>query len=625
MNGVGTSGTEHSVPAVDITSLDGLAVVAPTEPLATDPEVIASLVFRVGLADEPVVLRGITHLVEHVVLSQFDPDGALAFNGSVGMTETSFVAQGTRAAVQEWLSALMQRLVDVPVSRLAHERRVLQIEGQTFQPGMVDASMLLRYGLRGPGRSVVPEWALHWADAEQVLAWAAEWFTAANAVLWANAPLEDVRMVLPPGHHRPPRLPSSLVSTPCIEARATTSVLMSSVVQRSTANSSAARHAHRRLVRSLRHEHGVSYSPGGSYLPLTSDEALVVLAADTSSEHARDAARELLRVLEVLASDGPDATEIARDAEQSVDMLGTAGSGWVARVARGVLLGEDDPADTSFLDELRDLAPGDVAAAAAEIVDQALVVVPDEAADLAHHRPYSRYRPRPAPAIVGGRAARFRYAPPMDAFRVTYDDGGVTAYDESGSPTTVRFSHCAGVVAWPDGSRLLYGMDGSRLFLDATEWRGYGGLRACVDEHAPTPFAVVDEVPVRDPQWRRKAIWWGIKRGGARIVGAGALLLAAAAWLASTLLNPTSDAGTRGGPAAPEVARAACEQAATHLDGTDRGARLAAIALHLGNSAGQAPSSDYWAAVVAHCRDVVEGTGDASLQQIVREVADDGT
>src|SRR3712207_7380070 len=78
-------------PAIQRTTVDGVPVF--WAPLDAWPQRV-ELVFRVGVADEPLPMRGASHLVEHLALFPFGQP-AFGFNGVVGATATSFRADGT--------------------------------------------------------------------------------------------------------------------------------------------------------------------------------------------------------------------------------------------------------------------------------------------------------------------------------------------------------------------------------------------------------------------------------------------------------------------------------------------------------------------------------------------------
>ena len=71
------------------TTIDGVPVLYRNVP----GPMKASLLFRVGSADEQLHERGITHLVEHLTLTKA-PDSVHAFNGATGPMFTQFVTAG---------------------------------------------------------------------------------------------------------------------------------------------------------------------------------------------------------------------------------------------------------------------------------------------------------------------------------------------------------------------------------------------------------------------------------------------------------------------------------------------------------------------------------------------------
>jgi predicted Zn-dependent peptidase len=64
----------------------------------------AALSLRVGIYDEDMAHRGITHLVEHLALSS-TRDMEIDFNGSVDGRFTTIQAQGHPALVGDFLAA----------------------------------------------------------------------------------------------------------------------------------------------------------------------------------------------------------------------------------------------------------------------------------------------------------------------------------------------------------------------------------------------------------------------------------------------------------------------------------------------------------------------------------------
>lgn len=62
-------------------------------------EMTAGLVFRVGMADEQLARRGITHLIEHLALYPLGPSARMHYNGQVDAVTTWRPTELTWASV----------------------------------------------------------------------------------------------------------------------------------------------------------------------------------------------------------------------------------------------------------------------------------------------------------------------------------------------------------------------------------------------------------------------------------------------------------------------------------------------------------------------------------------------
>jgi len=106
-----TPGAEPPLdPVVD--RVDGLVVRTPPEPGSTE-DVTAALTFRVGVVDETIRTRGITHMVEYLAVSRFHAD-TLSWNGSVDLTRERFTARGPAGEVTRFLNEVMGALSALP-------------------------------------------------------------------------------------------------------------------------------------------------------------------------------------------------------------------------------------------------------------------------------------------------------------------------------------------------------------------------------------------------------------------------------------------------------------------------------------------------------------------------------
>ena len=106
---------------------------------------VAALAFRVGVADERLPQRGITHLVEHVALSTLGRREH-PFNGCVDATTTVFGAEGERDEVLEFLRLVAGALRELPEASFEIERRVLRAEAEGHDPGVVGRLLDHRFG-----------------------------------------------------------------------------------------------------------------------------------------------------------------------------------------------------------------------------------------------------------------------------------------------------------------------------------------------------------------------------------------------------------------------------------------------------------------------------------------------
>jgi zinc protease len=239
---------------------------------------------------------------------------------------------------------------------------------------------------------------------------------------------------------------------------------------------------------------------------------MVSLSAETHAEHRGDTVVQFLEALEELADRGPsdEALDAARTFASDQWAQPDAAMAHMDTVALGVLFGLEDPLYQRFAEDMAGLTRESIATGVRAVLDGAFVIIP-AGCDSALPRRYRGFR-TPDVTPVHGASARFRYAPIGDQYRLTFGADGVTHWDADGHPATIRFDACAGVVAWRDGSRLLYGNDGTTLELRPESWKRYDAVRACVDDHAPQPVARVDRAPTTAPDWILQARRWRLRR-----------------------------------------------------------------------------------------------------------------
>jgi len=167
-----------------------------------DDVVVGGVLFRVGTVDESLSTYGITHLIEHLALSELNLSSVHS-NGAVTDTYTAFYAQGSPEAVVGFLNAVCRTLRNLPTARWRTEAKVLDAES-AGRPTSWGASMgVWRYGAAGRGlRSQETEWGLLRLSDQEIADWSRRYFTAGNAVAYlstATAPA-DLDLTLPHGN-----------------------------------------------------------------------------------------------------------------------------------------------------------------------------------------------------------------------------------------------------------------------------------------------------------------------------------------------------------------------------------------------------------------------------------------
>ena len=104
------------MPSVCTTEIDGVPVFWQDAP----GPLTAGLMFACGTRDESFLTIGVTHLVEHLVMSTL-PRVHHDRNASVDLTTTSFYATGRPDQVVAFLRGVCEGISAAPVDRLAQE------------------------------------------------------------------------------------------------------------------------------------------------------------------------------------------------------------------------------------------------------------------------------------------------------------------------------------------------------------------------------------------------------------------------------------------------------------------------------------------------------------------------
>ncbi|WP_433374532.1 M16 family metallopeptidase [Actinoplanes sp. CA-142083] len=489
--------------------IDGIpALIAPTR-----GPMHAGLVFRVGLADETLARRGVTHLVEHLALHASGASD-LHYNGATGVEYTYFHLQGTGPEIAEFLNGVCAALSSLPMHRLAVEKEILRTEAAGRRPGVADPLPLWRHGARDFGLSSYPEWGLPALTENDLYAWTARYFTRENAALWiaGDEVPAGLRLVLPPGERRrPPAASSALPRTPAFARGSSTAVVWDAVVRREPRAAVFASVLERRMFRELRQEGGLSYSVQASYEGRADGTALITAAADALPENRHAVLGGMVDVLAAMEAGRITPPEVQSVVDQACDDLAHAEErgGRLPGQAMGLLVGRPVQSLEEARSELRAVTSEQVAEVAAAACGAGLLITPAGAgADWAGYDE----APVVSDSVVTGRSYLARDAA---STRLVIGAEGVSLTGPDG-PATIRFAECEAMLVWPDGGRRLIGADGITVSAEPTHYWGAGNAIRDLDQRVPEQVRVL--LPGRDripppfgavpPIW--SARWWAL-------------------------------------------------------------------------------------------------------------------
>lgn len=444
----------------------------------------AVLSFRVGVADETLARKGITHLVEHLALAGC-PLRREDYNGCVTDVTTSFMVSGDPEEVRTFLRTTTRALAALPLDRLDTERSILRTEDQGRGPSMAAIATGYRFGARRHGLVDAGDVGLPALTADEVGAWARKHFVRGNATLWLSAPPPEGLdlSALPPGDHvAPPPVTPLEVPVPAWGPGLRGAVGVSMLGTRTVALATGMRVLEQRLHRRLRQTEGRSYQVGTAYERWNAEDCELLVYADAQAEDT-DAVREALaEELHRIADSGATAAEIAEELRHRARGFddGDAAAREAMWQADERLLTGSDPDRPGLEEEYARLTPAAVAWAMGLAAKTAIWVVPE-----GHGVQDRRVLPLPDPTARPAQGRRFKRVRGVlkayagDELRVGHDEVGVATGD--GWLRAVRFSEVAALQVWDDGARTVWSNSGALLFLHPAGWRSGAEAMAAID------------------------------------------------------------------------------------------------------------------------------------------------
>ncbi|HEY8914286.1 insulinase family protein [Lacisediminihabitans sp.] len=451
------SALEH---ILHVERIDGVPVIH----IGAPGPVRAGLVFRVGVADEALPQRGLTHLIEHLALyGHLTPVGNR--NGSTGSTITQFIVSGTEEQVVAYLNHVCGALRELPTERMKLEKSILRVEAKGRGSSPYDRHLDVRFGADGLARGAYREFAIDTAETDEVLAWARRWFVRGNVAAWITTDRipAGLDLRLPEGERR------TFVTSPTLVAVRPAwfegypgAALVDAVVPRSAAAVLFTAALNETLFRQLRIEHGFSYVAGAQYEPLDAHQARISIYADAADDETSNMVGALADTLSALRDGEFDETDVARAREQKRERareIARSPESLLGAAAYGFLLGGEPNAPGDLWESGSGVTDAQLTAVASAFWDDAIwqtPTTPDRAIGVG-----------PIPVRTGAFIGGISYSNGVPRERVVLGDSGVSVV--TGERTdTVLFEECALAVRWDDGGRLLIGRDGVAVSIEPT-------------------------------------------------------------------------------------------------------------------------------------------------------------
>jgi zinc protease len=485
------TGQPAPAPVVEQTEIDGIPVFW----TPVDGPRLASVMFRVGRADEPAHQAGITHLVEHLALAPLAQQD-YSHNGFVAAVRTVFHATGSDAQLADFVKAICAALTSLPLDRVLMERRILTQEAASRGQASITMLRWYRYGNLAHGLLATEELGLGWLGPEPIQAWASSWFTRGNvAVWWSGPPPSDLRLDLPAGARSPVPKPTVVpgITFPTRADLGGTGASMSYVAPRSAATRITLDILERRIRHELRFQRGLIYDVATDYDPQGAKDAHIGITMDCRREDAVAVTTSLLAILDDLIKVGPTEEEVRREASTFAEEATHVGGrlGFLDATTHDALVGRVRETPAQVVSEYLGVGPDDIKVAARVALNSLLVFAPpgpyDE--DLV---PY----PMRSLMAVAGRTIRpsgWVVGPRARKDRLVIGPDGVSIVWPNDVTITVRYKDCVALRHWDGPIRELWGADGFRIVVRADEWRGGAKVVDEIDRAVPADRVACDE------------------------------------------------------------------------------------------------------------------------------------
>jgi hypothetical protein len=460
----------------------------------------ARLLFRQGLADEPLPEAGWLHLLAHLALLDRETLSR-PIEGSTGMLLTTFHADGNEEALVANLGALASWLTDPDLRLLARERGVLQADAQLRGDPLL-RSLTWRYGASGPGVSSYADAGAIRATPELLAERCQRVFNRSNAVLVLDGPPPaGLRLPLPSGAYLAPTAAAALPRAHPASYVDDAGLTLSGVVPRSLEASFLPGLLERAIHDGMREHTGGVYGPWSSQVDIDDQHVVVGAGSEVVPEILPIVAQVGYEISRGLAQDGVPRPWLQEAIEARLRALEAPDAAFRLALdsAHAVLGDRVPPSRDELVEAVRGTAPESIDSVARAFHSSLLVGLP-EPADVHPSAPRVAF-PEADPAGV---VPRFRHVDwPAELTTFGADEHTVEAV-HGHEVHRMQVADVVGVFAWRDGTRLLIGCDGSTLEMEPRQWLRGQELTATLDRMIPESLRV--PMPDRQVTFRRLAL-----------------------------------------------------------------------------------------------------------------------
>jgi zinc protease len=445
----------------------------------------AGISFRVGSADERPGWRGLTHLLQHLVLESLGRDRIHA-NANIGPLFTSFYSTSDEDLASDFIQHVLRSLARLNAGRLGTEAREVADElSMVGRPSLEDVLFRRRFGATGVGRVGLPELAVHHAEPQHVAAWASTRFSRHNAAFWfAGAPPRWLEMPLVNGqwHPAPPSDPIEWLPLPGVASFEGEGVGVSMILPTGPAAAFGV-HVLDRRARGLV-DRGLCQRVAIRAKPIALDRTHVAVVVDCESQMVPKVASALIDLIDDLSRNEVSPSELnewlivsettLRDPARAVDVARTE--------AHRLLLGGDPRDPEQQLDDRRKVRTVDATAEISRATATLLMLLPT-AVRWSDAR-LARVPDGPKDEIEGKKLTARNGDHSGRAFTLGLE--AVSFVPIKGAPAqTVHYADCEQMLIEGDGTRTLIARDGTIVHVDPGEWKESDAITTLLDNSIP--------------------------------------------------------------------------------------------------------------------------------------------